>query len=92
MRLNNVSDTGNYCDAISCRCDLQPHGPGVIGAIDCKATSGNMIGNLEAYIIAGPTTEMTPAFDWNNWPKYINYSNGMPRSYNYTWQDIVPYF
>jgi hypothetical protein len=91
MRLNNVSDTGNYCDAIACRCDLQPHGPGVIGAIDCKATSASMIGDLEAYIIAGPTTEMNPIFNWTNWPKYENYSNGMPRSYNYTWQFIEPY-
>lgn len=87
MRMNNISDTGNYCDAIACRCDLEgPNGPGPFGAMDCKASAASMISSRDAYIISGPTTELTPPFSWNNWPTFANYSFGMDRTYNFTWQ------
>jgi len=56
MRLNNISDTGDYCQAISSRCDLQRKTDFPRGALDCKCTDEYMVGNHEAWIIDGPTS------------------------------------
>jgi len=56
MRLNNISDTGNYCDAIASRCDLARNNSFPFGATDCKCTDANMVATHNAWIIDGPTS------------------------------------
>lgn len=58
MRRNNISDTGSYCEAIAARCDLQNPNKFPMGALDCKVTSDSLATTHQAYIIAGPTTEV----------------------------------
>jgi len=90
MRLNNFTDTGDYCAAIAARCDLASNTSFPFGAIDCKATSDYMVGNHEAWLIAGPTSELTPPFNWQNWPQFSEQSLGMPALYNFSWVYFDP--
>jgi len=89
MRLNNFSDTGDHCQAIAARCDLESGGGSFgtfpFGAVDCKATDNFMVGKHFAYIIDGPTTELNPPFTWANWPQYAAERVGMPSLWNFTW-------
>jgi len=65
--------------------------PSPFGAIDAKATAASLIGDMNGWIIAGPTTEIAPPFAWTSWPTYANVSYGMPLSpYTYTWQFVSP--
>jgi len=44
MRMNNISDTGNYCKAIAARCDLESGRSNPFhGATDCKITDPEMV-------------------------------------------------
>jgi len=91
MRMNNFSDTNNYCQAISARCDLNNSISFPFGAIDSKVTSDALIGNREAWIIAGPTTNLgLPPFNWTAWPQFVNESNGLPNIFNFEWQFAGP--
>jgi len=86
MRLNNVSDTHHYCSAIASRCDLEENQKKEFpfGALDCKATDDEMIGNHQAIIQNGPTTELgLPPFSWNDWPQYAGERNGMPSTFDF---------
>jgi len=92
MRLNNYTDTGNYCEAIASRCDLNST-PAMFGAIDCKATSDSMVPNHQAWIIVGPTDEQLPPFNWDAFPTLTGDGNstaGMPSLYNFPWEFIDP--
>jgi len=92
MRLNNYSDTSNWCQAISSRCDLSSNRTFPFGAIDSKVTANFLIDDQSAWIIAGPTTELgIVPFSWSNWTKFTNESLGLPMSYNFGWQFITPY-
>merc|ERR1712146_293521 len=89
MRLNNHSDTNNYCEAIANRFDLEGKRP--FGAFDCKATTDEMVPKLQASIQCGPTTELDlPAFDWTNFPQYNNSRRGMPDKYDFDWVFFDP--
>jgi len=91
MRYNNFSYFDNWCMAIASRCDLGSNTTFPFGAIDSKITSNYLIGNQEAMIIAGPTTEFNiEAFTWSNWTQYVNESLGMPILYEFTWQLVTP--
>jgi len=90
MRLNNHSDTNDYCEAIASRCDLQYPGDFPFGAVDCKVSADNLVGAHQAWIIDGPTTEFAPPFNWTNWPQYSNNSLGMPEILNFTWVFLDP--
>jgi len=91
MRLNNFSDTHNYCQAIASRCDLNSTTTFPWGALDCKATSDDMIYNQEAWVVSGPTQEINhPPFSWSNWPQFQNNISGIPNTYNFTWQFMDP--
>jgi hypothetical protein len=86
MRLNNYSDTENYCSAIASRCDLEYNTSFPFGAVDAKVTSDTLVVNQDAWIVNGPTTTVNlPPFSWDNWPQYSNYSQGLARVYNYDW-------
>jgi len=88
MRLNNYSDTHNYCEAISSRCDLNPATTIPWGALDAKVTADWLIPNHEAWIIAGPTSENVTPFSWNNW-KQFNIT-GMPMTFAFDWVFMDP--
>jgi len=91
MRLNNHSDTNNYCSAIAARCDLQYAKQFPFGALDCKATSNTMIPTHQALIQLGPTTELgLPPFTWNNFTQFNDSSHGMPITYDFDWVFIDP--
>jgi hypothetical protein len=88
MRLNNISDSNDYCEAIASRCDLSSNSPFPFpfGAIDSKVTSDSLIYQQEAWVIAGPTTEQDIApFDWENWPQFNQSRVGMPSVFNFSW-------
>jgi len=91
MRLNNISDTGDYCQAIAARCDLQTNSSFPFGACDCKVTSDFFVGQHQALIIDGPTSETVPPFNWEDWPQYQNNRVGMPSFYNFSWVFLDPY-
>lgn len=91
MRLNNISDTGDYCEAIASRCDLNPQTTFPWGAVDCKCTSNDLIEELQAWIQSGPTYELEEPFSWANWPQYQNVSLGMPQVFNFNWVFSDPY-
>jgi len=44
-----------------------------------------MVGDHAAWIIDGPTDELEPPFDWNNWPKLQANRQGMPTVWNFSW-------
>jgi len=88
MRMNNFSDTGDYCDAIASRCDLAPDQDYPSGAFDCKVTSSNLALDHKSWIISGPTAENVPPFDWNNWPSLPMAE--MPEVFNFDWVFIDP--
>lgn len=90
MRLNNISDTGDYCQAISCRCDLNPTTVFPWGAVDCKVTSEIMAPNHQAWIISGPSSQNIVPFTWNSWPQYQGYRNGMPTTFEFDWVYMDP--
>jgi len=90
MRLNNLSDTHNYCQAISSRCDLNPVTTFPWGAIDAKLTTDKLIPNHESWIISGPTSQSVPVFSWNNWPEFSSNITGMPMTFNFDWVFISP--
>jgi len=87
--MNNHSDTGDYCQAIAARCDLQPTGSNMLmGAIDCKVTSDSLVPNHEALIILGPTYENLPYFSWAGWPQ--NGMIGLETVYDFEWVFVDP--
>lgn len=90
MRLNNVSDTGDYCQAISSRCDLNPNTSFPWGAIDCKVTSDYLAPTQQAWVIAGPTHQDVTPFSWVDWPQYTSSRNGMPDVYDFDWVYVNP--
>lgn len=91
MRLNNHSDTGNYCQAIASRCDLQDPKAFPFGSCDCKVTSDTLIPNHQAWIQVGPTTVVDlPPFNWTNWPQYIDSAKGMPAYWDFPWVYVDP--
>ena len=90
MRMNNISDTGDYCSAIASRCDLAYNNSFPFGAVDCKVTSDSLAGNHQAWIISGPTSQDLPAFSWENWPQYKGYREGMPDVFDFDWVHMDP--
>jgi len=90
MRLNNKSDTGDYCQAIAARCDLSDKREFPNGALDCKATSDTMITNHQSWIIAGPTSENLPPFTWEHYPEYNHSRAGIPTLWNFSWVFLDP--
>jgi len=90
MRRNNHSDTGNYCQAIAARCDLERPNSYPSGALDCKVTSDTMVSTHQAWIINGPTAENLPPFNWDDWPQYANSSYGIGKLWNFSWVFIDP--
>jgi len=90
MRLNNYSDTGNYCNAIAARCDLESNTTFPFGAVDCKATDAFMAKNHESWIIDGPTDQDLPPFNWDNWPQFASSRIGMPSLWNFSWNFWSP--
>jgi len=88
MRLNNYSDTHNYCQAISSRCDLNPNTTFPWGALDAKVTADWLVGNHEAWLIAGPSSENLTPFTWNNWKQFN--MEGMPTTYAFDWVFMDP--
>jgi len=91
MRMNNVSDTRNYCEAISSRCDLQKSQTVPWGAYDCKVTSDKWIQDQQAWIISGPTIQVAlPSFKWTDWPNFYQRISGLPTYYNFEWVFVSP--
>jgi len=62
------------------------------GAADCKTTDAENVGQHNAWIQDGPTTELNPPFSWANWPQYANDSIGMPTVWNFSWVNFKPFF
>jgi len=85
MRLNNHSDTGDWCQAIAARCDLESDSEFPFGSVDCKSTDDKKVGDHKAWIQDGPTYELEPPFSWANWPQYQPDYIGMPLLWNFTW-------
>jgi len=94
MRLNNYSDTENFCEAIAPRDDLSnttgsPAFP--FGQLDCKVTNNEMITTQQALVIVGPTTELgLPPFNWLDWPENKRQRVGMPNVYDFNWVFMDP--
>jgi len=91
MRMNNITDTNDYCEAIASRCDLQPAQTVPWGAYDAKVTSDQWIKNHQAWIISGPTTEVNlKPFTWNDWPNFNERISGIPSTFNFDWVFVSP--
>jgi len=91
MRLNNVSDTGDVCDAIASRCDLDSSQDAPWGAIDCKVTSSKWVTDHQAWIISSPTTSKDlPPFTWDNWPEFDQQVASMPEIFEFDWVFLNP--
>jgi len=89
MRKNNHSDTGDYCQAIAARCDLQPGSEkSLLGAIDCKLTSDHLVPKVQSLIVNGPTDENLPPFSWENWP--TTKVEGLEKVYDFNWVLVGP--
>ena len=90
MRLNNVSDTGDFCDAIASRCDLDKTEEYPWGATDCKITSDKMVAQHQNWIISGPTTKNLPPFTWSDWPRFAKNISEIPKIFNFNWVYVDP--
>jgi len=88
MRMNNISDTQDYCTAIASRCDLAPDQDYPSGAFDCKITSNEWVGQHQNWIISGPTSENVPPFNWKDWPSLPMAE--MPEVFNFDWVFVDP--
>jgi len=89
MRMNNISDTQDYCQAIASRCDLSPNQTEPWGAFDCKITSDKWVSDHQIWLISGPTTsENIPPFTWDDWPNYNILET--PKVFNFDWVFVDP--
>jgi len=89
MRMNNISDTGDYCKAIASRCDLSGAGLDPEGSFDCKITNDKWVHDHQVWLISGPTTnENLPPFSWDDWPEFQALE--MPRMFNFDWEFLDP--
>jgi hypothetical protein len=62
---------------------------GLHGGMDSKITSfGLFTQRFGSHIISGPTHDQQPPFTWADWAETPHL--GMPETYNFSWQLIIP--
>ena len=78
---------GHPCDTIACRGDLDKNSPAGVGAIDGKVVSATMLWNRTLAIVAGPTHDDQPVFDWDTAPAAVRATPhaGQPHRFNFEW-------
>jgi len=99
MRSNNFQVDpiahGDSCAQIACRADLatNPFLKKAFGAIDAKYTSSAHNRRGQAVIVAGPTHDDQPAFDWRLLPEELAASTphaGQPLRFDFGWVVVGP--
>jgi len=89
IRMNNISDTNDYCLAIAGRCDLSPKETDPWGSIDGKVTSDKFVSDHKMWIVSSPTTsENIPPFTWDDWPNH--HVLEIPRVLDFDWVFVDP--
>jgi hypothetical protein len=73
---------------IAPREDLYLESPNPFGIIDCKIISADTEQQNFYWVISNPTTSngRFPPFTWDQFPKFSH--EGMPNTYNFTWQKV----
>ena len=79
--------SGQPCDTIACRGDLDPTSPAAVGAIDGKVVSAAMLRNATLAIVAGPTHDNQPVYDWRTAPESVRVMPhvGHPQRFDFDW-------
>lgn len=99
MRRNNFQNDpiahGDSCAQIACRADLatNPALKKAFGAIDAKYTSSAHNRRGQAVIVAGPTHDDQPAFDWRSLPEEMATGAphvGQPLRFDFGWVVVGP--
>eukprot|EP00490_Sorites_sp_Unknown_P029332 CAMPEP_0114659680 /NCGR_PEP_ID=MMETSP0191-20121206/18316_1 /TAXON_ID=126664 /ORGANISM="Sorites sp." /LENGTH=258 /DNA_ID=CAMNT_0001885597 /DNA_START=873 /DNA_END=1649 /DNA_ORIENTATION=+ len=89
MRYNNYKEdpieNNDPVWAICARGDLESTDASPFGAYDTKASNLSMILNMQAITMNSPTYDDLPPFDWNDWPEYKNYHEGIPDKMDFPW-------
>ena len=79
-------------EAISARFDLAVGNfNSLSGGIDCKIVNKELLNEMTAIVISGPTTENNKNLPIFNWSDYSGYSiEGLPKVYNFSWLRASP--
>eukprot|EP00937_MAST-01D_sp_MAST-1D-sp2_P007370 g7370.t1 len=91
LRLNRYQtdpiSAGHPCDTIACRGDLITGSPEASGATDGKVAAAGMLRNRTMAIVAGPTHDDQPVFDWATAPAAVRATPhaGQPQRFDFEW-------
>jgi len=77
--------SGNACNTIVARCDLNVQDPDAFGGLDAKIANSAMISEVLTLAISGPTHQNQVPFTWDS-PIWQNVSHlGQPTLWNFDW-------
>jgi len=82
---NDPLSSGNPCNTIAARCDLiTPFD--AFGAYDAKVTNSDMMKQIRAWAISGPTHENQPVFVWSARKQWESEPHlGEPDRWDFNW-------